>query len=429
MQRTSTTRSVSRGSFGELNENLLGDETLVAYAAAAGTTAADGTGRNSPYTTALLAYLEQPLEIGILFREVRAQVLGATAGQQRPHEYASLLNEHYLGGVSESGAGTAADNASAGVLAQQETVFWQSISGSQNPTDFQAYLEQFPNGVFARLARNRVAAFSAPPGDPPTTDRPDSDQPRVLEPGTVFRDCDDCPDLVVVPAGTFQMGLAEVQVSTFGLGLYEVTRAQFAEFAAATGHSTSGCIIWRAPDGWVNRSGASWRDPGFGQSDSHPVVCVNWEDASAYVQWLSGKTGEQYRLPTEAEWEYAARAGTTTTWPWGERQDDLCAHGNSFDITGDEVFGNWRRVDCRDGAVWTAPVGSFAPNVFGLYDMLGNVWEWTSDCWEEGDCGRRVLRGGSWVNVAEYLRPGARGRYTTANRIVYNGFRVSRTLD
>ena len=163
MQRTSTTRNVSRGSFGELDENLLGDETLVAYAAAAGTTAADGTGRNSPYTTALLEYLEQPLEIGILFREVRARVLAATEGEQRPHEYASLLDEHYLrGATGQPGSVTVADTASADVRGQQETVFWQSILGSTNPGDYQAYLDQFPDGVFAQLARNRMTAFLDP---------------------------------------------------------------------------------------------------------------------------------------------------------------------------------------------------------------------------------------------------------------------------
>ena len=171
MQRTSTTRNVSRGSFGELDENLLGDETLVAYAAAAGTTAADGTGRNSPYTTALLEYLEQPLEIGILFREVRGRVLAATGGEQRPHEYASLLEEHYLRGASGQ-PGTVADTASADVRGQQETVFWQSISGSANLADYQAYLQQFPNGVFARLARNRIRDLGRVSADRPVANRP-----------------------------------------------------------------------------------------------------------------------------------------------------------------------------------------------------------------------------------------------------------------
>ena len=121
MQRTGASRSVSRGSFGELDEGLLGDETLVAYAAAAGTMAADGMGRNSPYTAALLTHLERPLEIGILFREVRARVLESTGGEQRPQEYASLLGEHYLGGASGLGTGTVADNVSSPALAQQET--------------------------------------------------------------------------------------------------------------------------------------------------------------------------------------------------------------------------------------------------------------------------------------------------------------------
>ena len=119
MQRTGASRNVSRGSFGELDENLLGDETLVAYAAAAGTTAADGTGRNSPYTTALLEYLEQPLEIGILFREVRGRVLEETGGEQRPHEYASLLDEHYLRGASGPGTVAIASGAPTEALLQQ----------------------------------------------------------------------------------------------------------------------------------------------------------------------------------------------------------------------------------------------------------------------------------------------------------------------
>ena len=177
MQRTSASRSVSRGSFGELNEALLGDETLVAYAAAAGTTAADGTGRNSPYTAALLSYLERPLEIGILFREVRARVLASTGGEQRPHEYASLLGEHYLRGTSGPETVTAAAAVSGEAETQQETVFWQSISASRNPADFEAYLEQFPNGVFARLVRNRMAELAAGPADPPTVERPRPDRP------------------------------------------------------------------------------------------------------------------------------------------------------------------------------------------------------------------------------------------------------------
>lgn len=155
MQRTSATRSISRGSFGELDEEALGDETLVAYAAAAGTTADDGTGRNSPYTAALLDYLEQPLELSAVFRRVRARVLETTSGQQRPHEYGALLRDHYLSGTS----GVVSTPALAAARVQQEIAFWQSIAASENPADFEAYVEQYPAGQFARLAGNRLAAL------------------------------------------------------------------------------------------------------------------------------------------------------------------------------------------------------------------------------------------------------------------------------
>ncbi len=476
MQRTSATRNVSRGSFGELDENLLGDETLVAYAAAAGTTAADGTGRNSPYTAALLNYLEQPLEIGILFREVRARVLAATGGEQRPHEYASLLEEHYLRAESGPGTVTVADGgASADVRAQQENLFWQSIAASTDPADFRAYLQQFPNGAFALLARNRVVALGA--GDPPGVERPrpgapappPADSPASVA-RRVFRDCDDCPEMVEVPAGTFQMGCAsgsddcsdaerpvhDVDVASFALGKYEVTRTEFAAFVSATGHEARGCrvYVWQqrsfARDrwDWESRDGASWREPGFRQRDNEPVVCVNWEDASAYVGWLSEETGEDYRLPSEAEWEYAARAGTTTRFYWGYGEGEHCVHANGADRTAERTFERqerrWPFSDCTDGTTRTALVGTFAPNAFGLYDMAGNVWEWVEECshdnyagaprdgsaWTRGgNCDLGVLRGGAWTSSAAGLRSANRNRNFRGHRFVSWGFRVARTLE
>ena len=478
MQRTSTTRNVSRGSFGELDENLLGDETLVAYAAAAGTTAADGTGRNSPYTTALLEYLEQPLEIGILFREVRARVLAATGGEQRPHEYASLLEEHYLRGASgQPGSVTVADSASADVRGQQETVFWQSISGSANPADYQAYLAQFPNGTFAQLARNRMRELGGASADPPAMSRPrpgglrppSADRPGALVPGTEFRDCNDCPEMVVVPAGTFRMGcvsesdaclnterpVREVEVASFALGKYEVTRGEFAEFVSATGYVTRGCevYVWADPafagPRWErkNRSQASWRQPEFEQGDNEPVVCVDWQDASAYVRWLSERTGQEYRLPSEAEWEYAVRAGTETVSYWSG-DSPHCTYGNGADRTAEQFFErqkfSWPFSNCADGTVRTSSVGTFEPNAFGLYDMAGNVWEWVEDCWNgtyggaprdgsawtsNGDCRWRVMRGGSWANASTSLRSARRAAMWDRRRDDYSGFRVARTLN
>ena len=174
MQRTTATRSVSQGSFGELNESLLGDETLVAYAAAAGTTADDGVGRNSPYTTALLEFLEAPLEVSMLFRRVRARVLELTGQRQRPHEYQSLLAEHYLGRTTASPSMNTSLGGADVTRLEQENLFWQTVAASAAPEDYRAYLAQFPNGAYAPLARNRLLSLAGPgegpgAGDPSTS--------------------------------------------------------------------------------------------------------------------------------------------------------------------------------------------------------------------------------------------------------------------
>ena len=170
----------------------------------------------------------------------------------------------------------------------------------------------------------------------------------------------------------------------FAVGKYEVTRGQFAAFVQATGHDTSkGCWEWTGE--WKQNASNSWRSPGFGQTDRDPVVCVSWEDAKTYVAWLSERTGHQYRLPSEAEWEFAARAKTTTMRPWGDDRDNKagCAYANGADLTAKEKFSDWRTMDCRDGQVYTAPVGSYSANGFGLHDMIGNAWEWVEDAWHD----------------------------------------------
>ena len=438
MQRTAATRTVSGGSFGDLNEDLLGDETLVAYAAAAGTTAADGRGRNSPYTSALLTHLEQPLELSAVFRRVRAQVLASTDGEQRPHEYASLLGEHYLSGSPVAAApvpasGPAVDGSTAAARLQQETVFWESIRESTIASDFEEYLRQFPAGVYRGLATTRLAALrsaAAVDSSGAPKDAPDS---PVVE---AFRDCRSCPEMVVIPAGTFRMGctsgsddcyddelpVREVRVASFALSKHEVTRGQFRAFVSATGHNARSCI----PEG-------SWRDLDW-QDDDHPVVCVNWNDAQAYVRWLRRETGERYRLPSESEWEYAARAGTTTPWYWGDRAEDRCEHANGRDSND----------GCDDGWERTARVGSFRANGFGLHDMAGNVSEWLEDCWHDhyysaprdgsartraGACDERntprVVRGGAW-RFPSGFRSASRGRWQDYIKGDDIGFRVAR---
>ncbi len=457
MQRTAATRTVSGGSFGDLNEDLLGDETLVAYAAAAGTTAADGRGRNSPYTAALLTHLEEPLELSALFRRVRAAVLESTDGEQRPHEYASLVREHYLSGAPGTAAPAAAsalaDGATVAARLQQETVFWESIRESTTASDFEAYLRQFPAGVYRTLATNRLAALREMASAPTVVD-----PPRAREPGEVFRDCPTCPEMVVVPAGTFLMGSDaqdagrarprhRVTVNGFALGVHEVTRSEYEAFATATGRGAgAGCFGTQYGDRRysVERSEASWRSPGFAQSEDHPVVCVNWEEAQSYARWLSAETGQGYRLPSEAEWEYAARAGTRTRRYWGDDPDDGCAYANGVDRTYKAYFDQDSGADCTDGAVWTSPVGAYEPNAFGLHDMLGNVSEWTEDCHHDdyegaprdgsawtrgGECAWRELRGGGWGTHPDRIRTDHRGFNSGSLRSNNSGLRVARTLD
>lgn len=250
-----------------------------------------------------------------------------------------------------------------------------------------------------------------------------------------FRDCPDCPEMVVIPDGGFTMGAVDsedgrdgtegprhqVSVPSFGLGKYPVTFDQW-DACVADG----GCSHYR-PD-----------DRGWGRGD-RPVINVNWDNMQSYVGWLNRKVarlhedaargeGGPYRLPSEAEWEYAARAGTQTARPWGQE------------------IGN-RQATCNGcGSQWdnarTAPVGSFPPNGWGLFDMLGNVWQWTADCWNDGysgapangsawtagDCRARVVRGGSWNSNTGYIRSARRDRDETRDRDDASGFRVARSF-
>ncbi|MBS0511266.1 MAG: formylglycine-generating enzyme family protein [Proteobacteria bacterium] len=283
-------------------------------------------------------------------------------------------------------------------------------------------------------------------------------------PGTRLRDCSDgtCPWLVVVPSGRFAMGSPageagrsedegpqhEVAIAyRFAVMEAEVTRGEFAAFVQQTKHDTSGgCYIW-AGDKYVQVPGADWRNPGFKQTDQHPVVCVSWNDAQAYARWMSTRTGQQYRLPSEAEWEYVARAGSTTRFFFGDRDDDLCAHANVGDRTTRDGLKGWQKdwiaADCADGQVYTAPVKSYKPNGFGLYDVAGNAWEWTQDCWHDNYAGaprdgkaweteckdvRRVLRGGGWVSIPVLARSAGRSRNSPDYRVGGSGFRLARTL-
>jgi len=281
------------------------------------------------------------------------------------------------------------------------------------------------------------------------------------KPGKVFRDCPDCPEMVVVPAGEFVQGEEggeperyegkpkKVRIAqAFAAGRFEVTNGQYAKFVKATGRKAAqGCNVLRGGT-YGSVPGTSWSDPGYGRpiAADEPVACIRWSDAVAYAAWLAGRTGKKYRLLSESEWEYAARAGTTGRFTWGEDRSQACRYANVDDEAQAAADGQpmpYPRAPCNDGHAGPAPVGRYAPNAFGLYDMIGNVWEWVEDCYEMpyGDgpydgsaqiargCDRRGSRGGSWRSTIERQRPAFRGRDPESLTSQIFGMRVARDLD
>ncbi|HTP38773.1 MAG TPA: SUMF1/EgtB/PvdO family nonheme iron enzyme [Steroidobacteraceae bacterium] len=225
-----------------------------------------------------------------------------------------------------------------------------------------------------------------------------------------FKDCKVCPVMVTLPAGEYVKGPredepgrapGEVQARVrigyrFAIGKFDVTRAEFLAFASATHYVTSGGGCWgEQAGGWGQSAERSWSSPGFDQTPTDPVVCVTWNDARAYAAWLSKLTGREYRLPTNDEWEYAARAGTDTIRPWGDAASHEFANYGQESCCGGRVSG-------RDRWLHTSPAGSFPPNRFGLYDMMGNVGQWVQDC--GADCTQRQRRGGGWIEQSQNLR-------------------------
>ena len=308
-----------------------------------------------------------------------------------------------------------------------------------------------PQGYLTRLAILLLVAIAVGQAVAQTA----SD--KVSASSASFKDCAECPEMVVIPAGRFVMGAApdeesreqlaeafrhrsqpprSVHVRRFSAGKFEITRGQYREFAEATDRSGSECFFWNGTE-FATDKNRSWRNTGYAQDDTHPVACVSWEDASAYVRWLSQKTAKPYRLLTEAEWEYAARANTATSRYWGDDGDQACSFANGADLA---AARQWVNANCDDRHAYTAPVGSYRANAFGLHDMLGNVGEWTQDCWNgnyhgapvngsawlSGDCAMRAVRSGAWDDAPTGLRAAYRVGSPTTIRLYSRGFRVAR---
>ena len=339
---------------------------------------------------------------------------------------------------------------------QFELAFWGSVKDSNHVSDYEAYLKAYPKGRFVALAQARVARLraatekatpvaSAAPAPPPAKparapakvatrarktavkaapDPEDEAAPATsatVAAGPEIKDCPACPKLISLSRGAFTMGSDSIDPSEkpahlvtldvpFAIGKYEVTVQEW-----------NACV----------EAGACQRVGQYASPNPKaPIRDVSWDDAQQYVKWLSTTSGKPYRLPNEAEWEYAARGGTTTRYWWGDQM-----------ATG--------KANCRDcGQPWQidgpADAGSFEPNPYGLYDMNGSVWEWVQDCWhntfreapadavawdDQPGCSVRVIRGGSWREASPYMLSSTRFWHDAAVRNSQNGFRVARDIN
>jgi len=503
------------------------DKTLIAFATSPGSVAFDGDGKHSIYTQELIETLPAPgLSINEIFARVRTAVSKRTSRHQIPWTASALTSDLHF--TPDSAAATVppvnrppvsntrlARMLTRGILpkdgaAQYELEFWQSVKDSTDAADYEAYLEAYPNGKFAPLAKSRLKRYkkSAPqkPKTPaliitkmdveyevtgnanirrapsakatpigilergstvrvtgrvkdknwyqiksttgitgfvsidllrkpapkqkpaPAVQKPPPPVattpaviPAPVKAGTVetMRDCPACPEMIVLPPATFIRGSDQGDRSErpahkvsikhpFAIGRYEVTAGEWNECVKA-----GGCRYTRAKT-----------DP----TDKSPVRDISWNDTQEYVRWLSQLTGQKYRLPSEAEWEYAARAGTRSRFWWGDKPG-----------TG--------QADCKDcGGKWDrsapAETDAYPPNPFGLYGSSGGVWEWVDDCWHKSykgapqdgsswsksDCRENVIRGGAWRNDTSYIHSSSRFKYDSNVRYLLNGFRVAKTL-
>lgn len=452
-----------RSSNSGLSQMQAPEGTMISFATQPGNVALDGADGNSPYTTALAAAMRKPgLDIFRTFNEVGLAVSAATAGAQKPFLTSSPIQGEFFFGPPNPAAQAAVAAIAAPSQPDLALQAWSVIQNSTSVAVVEDFIRQFsatPYGSMARarldeLRKSQVAVAAPPPvaaapaapsiavqpappqsvpnatagliQSAPIATSPPQHQERILRPKDVFKDCDVCPEMVVVPAGTFTMGSPAAEkgrtgdegpehlvafARPFAVGKFSVT---FAEWDACV--AGGGCNGYRPGD-------LDWG------RDRQPVININWNDAKAYVAWLSRKTGKPYRLLTESEREYVTRAGTRSAYWTGPVIAGSQANYNATAQNGPYL----RR---------SIPVDSYGPNAWGLYQVHGNIEEWTEDCysenynvsptdgspWVQSDCKFRVVRGGSWAYRPVALRSADRAQYLPTYRGDTVGLRVARAL-
>ena len=414
--RTNPFRSFSRA-MGKGLARISGAEgTLIAYSTAPGKVALDGnTGGNSPYTRQLLNLMkEKHVPVELMLKKVRLNVKSETGGKQSPWYEASIDGD-----------------------------FFFNVAGGESPAPEPQPAPVTTGSLYTGITNT---------------------------PGQVWKDAATGMKFVWIPSGCFQMGqtTAEKQylikargkeeytkyymdelsrhkvcLDGFWMGQHEVTRGEFRQFIKATGYQTdaekkgTAWIKNKETDWkWKEKKGYHWQKVGYPQEDTHPVVNVSWNDAQAFIKWLNKRTGKEFVLPSEAQWEYACRGGSNAMRFWGDGEAEACRSANVADKD------YWSSsFPCSDGYKFTAPVGNYQSNGFGLYDMLGNVWEWCQDIYAKDAYKKhssknpiyaqsgsyRVYRGGSWDSRPANVRCADRDRYTPGNRGFDLGFRLLRT--
>jgi formylglycine-generating enzyme required for sulfatase activity/uncharacterized caspase-like protein len=403
---------------------------------------------------ARLAAERKAAEQARIVAESKAAEDARLAAEKKAAENARLASERKAAEEAKAEEARAAEAARAKAAQAEANVKLAAVLPGDTKLSQQA-AKQAPSGCASTSAQ----AVSLSLDDAKTLSLPEE---CGLKPKDAFKECPNCPEMVVVAAGEFVMGSSKEDIDNglaaaneapqhkvavkerIAVGRFEVTRDQYAAFVNATGYKGSGRCFTFEQNLPKERENRSFLMPGYAQDGNHPAVCVSWNDAQAYADWLSRTTGRSYRLPSEAEYEYAARAGSSARFAFTDDPADLCRYANGADqsaktagLPEDAPY-----MACRDGYAFTAPVGSFAANAFGLHDLIGNVWEWTADCFADdyasagtdsaarslASCQARTVRGGDWFSAASSLRPAVRAKAGPDAHHDDIGFRVVRTL-